>query len=193
MTSCAVLDGSSGGRDPFEISDHRPIVATFDLPTATRHTRPRTSTTSSSPKTQATAVTTESVTQPTTPSEHTEASPLPALAKRLAELDADGLQPRITDVRLLVHVAANRLKSNWPYLKNGTEIRSRRFDPALVWAAAWLAVERQDITTRHSLVKTALEYCNLESLPAGHERYAEQAVSICRRRIAALEQSGGRR
>ncbi len=212
LVSCDVLDGSNGGQDPFDISDHRPIVAAFDIPVRARSSAERRRPTAAAPRparasgasahkqpaprtAHVPAVTASTTTGPA-PAAFEASAPsngdLAALATRLATLDADGSEPRITDLRLLVHVAAGRLKANWHYLKGGTEIRRRGFRPALVWAAAHLAVERGDITPRHSLVRTALERCELSSLDDGYAKYSDEARDICRKKLSQLEPSAGR-
>lgn len=41
LISCDVLDGTNGGQDSFDISDHRPIVAAFDIPVRARSSAER--------------------------------------------------------------------------------------------------------------------------------------------------------
>ena len=108
---------------------------------------------------------------------------LVAVVEGLAEQVNSRQEHLLTDVSLLVNAAAGRLSEHWRYFSHDPEIRRRRFDPAFVWAAAWLAVRRGDIDHQHQLVITALDYCRLFSLDEGVARYAVAAIEGCRRRL----------
>lgn len=108
---------------------------------------------------------------------------LVAVVEQLAQQVNTTQEHLLTDVSLLVNAAAGRLSQHWRYFSHDPEIRRRRFDPALVWAAAWLTVHRGDIDHQHQLVITALDYCQLSSLDEGVARYAAAAIEGCRRRL----------
>ena len=108
---------------------------------------------------------------------------LGAVVEELVQQVDTERQHLLTDISLLVNAAAGRLSQHWRYFSHDLEIRRRRFDPAFVWAAAWLAVRRRDIDHRHQLVITALDYCQLSSLDEGLARYAAAAIEGCRRRL----------
>ncbi len=108
---------------------------------------------------------------------------LVAVVEELARQVNTRQEHLLTDVGLLVNAAAGRLSQHWRYFSHDPEIRRRRFDPAFVWAAAWLAVRRRDIDHQHQLVITALDYCQLYSLDEGVARYAAAAIEGCRRRL----------
>jgi Endonuclease/Exonuclease/phosphatase family len=174
LTAIRIPDGRDGEPDPFTVSDHRPIVADFelDVPFPRGTVAPARQCLSAPPP--AAAVRTAAGAR---------LPELAATADRLARVDADVHKPTITDIRLLVHVARGTLAANWGYLAGPGEFRRRSFDRALVWAAAWLALERDAVSRRHGLVRAALEHCELPSIDAGIEPYADRALRACRARL----------